>query len=88
MADPVIIEITPADTWQLVATNVTQGFIHIIGGPARYVQTYRDTGEAAPTDAEEGVSFDISGSEAIAATLGIDVYVQARGIPGKVRVDL
>ena len=88
MADPVIIVISPADTWQLVATNVTQGFIHVLGGPSRYVQTYRDTGEAAPTDTEEGVSLDASGSEAIAATAGIDVYVQSLGVPGKVRVDL
>jgi len=90
MPNPVIIIITPADTWQKVATNVIEGFVHVIGGPARYVQTYRLTGEAAPTDTEEGVSFDASGTEPIKANSGlaIDVYVQSLRIPGEVRVDL
>ena len=88
MADPVVIDITPADTWQKVATNVVSGFVYALGGPVKYNYTYRDTGNAPPTDKNEGVSFSDDGVIAISSSAGIDVYIMSLGAVGKVRVDL
>lgn len=88
MADPVIIDITPADAWQKVATNVTTGFVHALTNPpSAYVHTYRDTGGAIPTLKTEGIVFD-GITEQISSSVGIDVYVMALNADGKVRVDL
>jgi len=86
MADPVI-EACPAGEWTAVATNQTTGVIHILKtDPDKYLQTYRDTGEAAPTLIGEGVPFE--GSLQISAAAGIDVYIWPIGKAGNVRVDL
>jgi len=87
MADPVIISLTKGAI-ELVTTNQTSGFIHAIGGPSRYVYSYRDTGNAAPTDKGEFVSFSEDGTIGISASAGIDVYVISLGENGKVRIDL
>lgn len=87
MADPVIVACA-ADTWVKVATNVTTGFVWIMkSGPNVYVQTYRDTGEAAPTDDTDAVKMPPPGMP-ISASAGIDVYIKARNVAGSVRVDL
>ena len=86
MADPAI-KACPADQWTKVATNVTTGIIHITEtAPNVYLQTYRDTGEAAPTDKDDAVPFDTP--LLISSSAGIDVYIQPVSKAGEVRVDL
>ena len=86
MADPVITA-CPVDVCTLVATNQTSGVIHILKTyPDKYLQTYRDTTNPAPTLISEGVPF--KNSLQISASAGIDVYVWCRGKAGSVRVDL
>lgn len=86
MADPVIVACT-ADTWVKVATNVTTGFVWIMKTGPTYMQTYRDTGEAAPGNDNDAVVMPAPGMP-ISASAGIDVYIKARNVVGSVRVDL
>jgi len=87
MANPAIVTCTK-DTWVKVATSVTAGQVHLLSGaPSQYSQTYRATGEAAPTTLAEavvipGVTLPLS------AAAAIDVYVYAHGAAGSVRVDV
>lgn len=90
MADPAH-ETLVKDEWKKVATNVTTGRVHALGGPGRYFHTYRDTGVAAPSNSEsnralEGVPFE-GVSEEISSSIGIDVYVYCSEV-GRVRIDL
>ena len=86
MVNPVIVP-CPADAWTKVATNVTTGVVHIKNTkPGQYLQTYRVTAGAAPTDRADAVPFD--GLLQISASEAIDVYVQPVGDAGSVRVDL
>ena len=90
MANPVIIE-CPAGVWTLVASNVTAGRIKMAStAPNAYLETYRMTGNPAPTDQSEGVpAFPFDGATAdIEAAAAIDVYIMAVGKDGKVRADL
>jgi hypothetical protein len=95
MADPIIISI-PADVWTKVATNVKTGIIQKCDSPAsfnpsNYLQTYRMTGEAAPSSSSiEGVLMfhEHDEIEEISSTDFIDVYVKARGTNGELRVSL
>ena len=87
MANPDSIE-CPADTWTLVAEDVTSGtiFRRVTG---KYIQTYRLTGEAAPTDeTDSGPIFEGSDSATIGHNAAIDVYIMAKDENGEVRVDL
>lgn len=87
MADPAIVACTK-DTWVKVATNVTAGMVHLLSSaPNQYSQTYRMTGEAAPTTLPEAVVLE-QVSTAISAPAAIDVYIYAHGAAGSVRVDL
>ncbi len=87
MADPAIVEITPADAWQKVATAVQSGQVKIIGGgPDRFLHTYKSTGGAAPTGTDVGIGFNPSGLEKIESYVPIDVYIMAIGSTGKVLV--
>ncbi|MCK5612880.1 hypothetical protein KAR91_63995 [Candidatus Pacearchaeota archaeon] len=89
MPDPEVKTIT-ADQWNLVAENVTTGFIHLMDTKTRiYRQTYRLTGEAAPTagDRAEGVKMNFPG-ESISHNAGIDIYIWCDTDDGEVRVDL
>lgn len=86
MANPVITA-CPAGQWTKVATNVTAGQVHKIITTPFYLQTYRDTGQTAPTAQSEGVMFS-GNSLDISASAGIDVYIWAGGAAGSVRVDL
>lgn len=91
MADPAIFDI-PIEVWTKIATSVKRGNILPLknlssGG---YVQTIRDTGNAAPTNGDytEAKDFDFSGG-IISSSIAIDVYVSVTGeVAGKVRVDL
>lgn len=86
MADPVVVP-CPADAWTKVATNVQTGVVHVTAvKPNVYLQTYRETGEAAPTNKADAVPFTTPLT--ISASTGIDVYVQPVGAAGSVRVDL
>ena len=95
MADPTLVTCT-ADAWTKVATNVTTGVIHIITNvPGQYLQTYRDTGGAAPSGSPGEEAVLIPADEiSIAAAAGIDVYIYVKTAPtstavnGRVRVDL
>lgn len=87
MANPAIIA-CPANAWTKVATNVQVGNVWLMNtDPGAYLQTYRLTGEAAPTEKSEGVRVERPGM-AIDSSPGIDVYIYAIGQAGSVRVDV
>lgn len=94
MANPLTVS-CPADVWTKVATNATAGMVHKfyddddIADPTAYLQTYRVSGEAAPTSKDEGVvCFYESNSEIIESSYGIDVYIMPIDRAGSVRVDI
>jgi hypothetical protein len=90
MADPVLTTCTQ-DAWTKVATNVTAGVVHIINRPTgiQFLQTYRDTGGAAPSGSPGEEAVLIEGNQIdIQSSAGIDAYIYARGAAGRVRVDL
>lgn len=88
MADPALINITPKDAWQKVATNITTGrfIIKDASGPGLYYYTYKDTGGAAPTGLtlanviDEQVEFN--------NTVGADFYIYAKDAVGKIEAQL
>lgn len=86
MANPLVAEITKG-SWVKVATNVTAGVIHVLKFDAMYQQTYRLTGDPAPTLQTEGSQMSRDGAE-ISALVGIDVYIWCSSADGKVRVDV
>ena len=88
MADPVLINL-PADTWTVVATNVTSGQVHTVKSskPNVYLQTYRETGNPVPIERDEGVPI-IGDVAEISAVSGIDVYIYPVNEAGRVRVDV
>jgi len=84
MANPVMVNV-PANAWTKVATNVTSGVIYNISNLPLF-QTYRMTGDPAPTSREEGV--DIGDGEAeILSGDGIDIYLWSNS-EGKIRLDI
>jgi len=100
MANPVVISI-PEWTWTKIAENVVTGIIDMLDSSMQYYQTYRVTGEAAPTAPSNLVipteavrMFQQSNSEGISAITGIDVYVLALNTDddavdvGKIRVSI
>ena len=87
MADPVVIE-CPQEVWTKVATNVMTGIVHVKEGiNLNWFQTYRNTGNPAPTNLEDAVNL-IKPMELISNTIGIDIYVYPMRGDGTVRVDL
>lgn len=82
---------TPVGEWTLVVSNVTSATIHVLKRNASvtgYAQTYRPTGDAAPTLITEGVGF--KDAFYAGAPVAIDLYVWAHGTAGEsgqVRVD-
>ena len=101
MADPNIITITPEWAWQKVATAVTTGLIHRLVSTVWYYQTYRLTGEAAPTAPTQGTIpeeairiFEKSISEEILSSEAIDIYIMCQNADddaddtGKIRIDI
>jgi hypothetical protein len=90
MADPVRVTLN-ANQWTQVAANVVSGVITIQEWqPSRYYQTYRMTGNPAPTgDQNEATSVITVGQEiSIAALAAIDVYLFCRDQDGAVVVAL
>jgi len=87
MANPVVVSL-PKDVWTIVALAKTSGQVHIMSSkPNVYFQTYRVTGDPAPTDLSDAVAMR-SLSETISAATAIDVYIQPSKHAGVVRVDL
>lgn len=90
MAEPVIID-CPADTWVLVAEDVTTGQIwKMLNVNRGYLQTYRTADNPAPTNDDDAVPAFPNNTInlPISATALIDVYIKAVGSAGKVRVDI
>lgn len=88
MADPAIITCT-VDTWVPVAINVTTGLIDVKSTkPAGYLRTFRDTGNAAPTDDTDALKMSFTKGAEINSSVAIDVYVKAIGKEGLVIVAL
>lgn len=98
--DPVIFNI-PEWTWQKIATGVTTGIIHRLTTVVYYYQTYRLTGEAAPTTPtidiipdEAARIFDQLNYEPINSAEPIDIYIMCANQDddandiGKIRVDV
>ncbi len=87
MADPLVVA-CPENTWTKIVTNVTNGMVHLLtASRGIYLQTYRQTGEAAPTLASEGVRIFDNEAE-ISSDSNIDVYIYCQGEAGSVRVDV
>lgn len=87
MADPVAVP-CPEDDWTIVATDVKTGIVRIKNTAPSYVQTYRDTGGAVPTDEDTADKLLPSEIGEISNSVGIDVYVKAKGEDGLVIVSL
>lgn len=90
MANPVWVDCISGQ-WIKVATAVTSGVVHKHETiAAQYLQTYKLTGEAAPTLITEGVrAFEGKLIEEIGHSVAIDVYIWVVGdIDGRVRVDV
>ncbi len=89
MSNPVFVD-CPADAWTKVATAVTTGQLWKANTAPGYLQTYKLTGETAPSDRGEGMKLfsDDKNSEEISSSDPIDVYVFAVGAVGRVRVDV
>jgi len=88
MADPLIVDITPADTWVLVAQNVQSGQLFEKKG-AKYIYTTRDTGNPGPPASpltDQAPLFDDTTTAVISSSFAIDVYVRCIGEEGKVMV--
>ena len=89
MADPVVIAITPANTWIIVATNITSGMLSVkTNDPVKYFFDNRDTGNAAPTDLTTARALSKIDSEIISNSVAIDVYVYALDGVGSVIIDI
>ena len=99
MADPQIVNI-PEWVWTKVATAVTTGLIHMLESKVYYYQTYRPSGESAPsvptlgTIPEEAIRMFTQGAEQISSSELIDVYIMSQNSDddatdtGKIRIDL
>ncbi len=88
MANPVFV-ICTVDTWVKVATAVQTGQLWKANTSPDYFQTYKITGDPAPTTRGEGMALFSNGiSEPISSAVLIDVYVYAAGSAGRVRVDV
>jgi hypothetical protein len=90
MANPIYPVPVPKGSWIKVATAVTTGTLHRKDNTPTYKQTYRLTGEAAPTLEAEGVLMfvDDPEKEIISHNAPIDVYVWCVNADGKLRVDV
>ena len=91
MPTPVFINL-PADTWTVIATNVTVGQVHLINHSPNVVRSayIQPTGAAAPADDPAlGVPvFMKSDSEDISFDIPADVYLRPEGKASRVRVDI
>jgi hypothetical protein len=89
---PRVIDIPADNLPHLVAQNIVKGFIHTVNTRSEltYLQTYRTTGDAAPTDFSDSIQWVQSqGGIPINTSTGVDVYIGVVGnTPGKIRLDI
>jgi len=80
----------PKDVWTKIAIGVLTGTVYNKKTAVGYFQTFRVTGDPAPTDLEEGVGMflDNPGYEEISSDSPIDVWVYSVKEDGKLRVDV
>ena len=87
--------------WVKVATNVDIGTLHRLESRVHYYQTYRITGDPAPTAPTIGILqeesvrvFENGNEEPIESDFKIDVYIMTvnyingKSYTGKIRVDV
>ncbi len=88
MTNPATVTLA-GGAWVKVLTNVKMGQVWIKKRlSADYQQTYRDTGDPAPTDLTDAVDFDKSGHMPVQSSVPIDVYVyNPDSEDGEARVD-
>ena len=87
MTTPALVDITPADAWQKVATNITAGrFIIKSSKPDAYYWTFVDTGDAAPATTPIGNIFfkEVEHTSSVA----VDFYIYAVGAVGVIEVEI
>lgn len=92
MADPVLVD-CPEGAFTKVATDVTVGEIYqMIRDEGPYLYSYRETGEAAPTDKSEAVPIFLGENNIVLEiwerSAGIDIYIWCDSTPGQVRLDV
>lgn len=91
MADPVFVDV-PEGQWTPVAQNVVTGLLWKQPNKnSRLLQTYRETGGAAPTLRTEGVQVFTEGEtvpEVISSSVPIDVYLWSIDDASRIRADL
>lgn len=80
MADPVAVALT-ADTWELVASNVTSGMIRRGESNDEILYTYRETGGAAPTHVNDNGLATLALDRFIEISHGspADIYLRSNG---------
>lgn len=77
----------PADTWTKVASSIKEVEIAIIlTRPNLYLYTFRDAGDAAPSDQSDALVLPPEGKTTVSFPTNIDVYVFPRGAAGKIRI--
>ena len=77
----------PADTWTKVASSIKEVEIAIkLTRPNIYLYTFRNAGDAAPSDQSDAIVLSPGGKSTISSLIDIDVYVFPRGAAGKIRV--
>ena len=78
-----------ADTWVIVATNVTSATIHkLSNSPNVYKQTHVDTGAGAPANDNNAIAaFSTCDSRDFDEAVASDIYIKAVRVAGSVRVD-
>jgi hypothetical protein len=84
MANPVLIPTTTV--WSAVATSVTGGVVWLADTRPKYLYTYRETGDPAPTD-DTDARIVVSNKIKISHSTPIDVYMRSN-IAGTVLVAL
>lgn len=83
---PVVYSLV-ADTWTIVAANVTYGVVTITDPAPSYLETHVPAGGAAPTT--DALARPVSQCDnVISSDAGIDVYIKSVSVAGEVRVDL
>lgn len=101
MENPNVISL-PEWEWTKIATNVIMGTIHRLSTTVYYYQTFRKTGEAAPTVPTIGTIpneavkiFEQKSEEDIESPAAVDVYIMTMNNDedndddsGKIRVDI
>jgi hypothetical protein len=89
MANPAVVS-CPADIWTRVAQAVVAGAIYNMTPQVQFLQTYRMTGQSAPSGNTDAVPAFFYKYEplSISAAEAIDVYLKPVGAAGSVRVDI